>query len=410
MNMECVSFFPKIIVILSIQVYSESKGTTIIFRGGSMGKDVDGTTIIKHAGRRNLALLLPAHNEELILETTIHSAITAGLEKKDIYVVDDSSSDSTREIALRELGEDHVLSVARSGKALAVQKAFKHFAFENRYRWMHVADADSIFSKNYFHTYYRYLEANDCTVAVGFVQSMGGNWLANYRSFSYTYGQHIFRRIQSWFGMIAILPGPVTCFSSDIIKNLDFETESLTEDFDLTLQLHRKKLGRIRFVPEAVNYTQDPRTLKDFYNQTLRWQRGFFQGVRKYKIGQRPHKIDIGIGYQLIETVYYLVQLLIILPLLWVVAHKPEAAGTLILADFSIIAMLAVFSAVVTKRPVILLTLTYFYALRLFELLIFLQAFVEIIILRRFKTVQKGWDTEGRRYELNLSEIEGLQQ
>jgi cellulose synthase/poly-beta-1,6-N-acetylglucosamine synthase-like glycosyltransferase len=210
--------------------------------------------------------------------------------------------------------------------------------------------------------------------------------------------------------MIAILPGPVTCFSSDIIKNLDFETESLTEDFDLTLQLHRKKLGRIRFVPEAVNYTQDPRTLKDFYNQTLRWQRGFFQGVRKYKIGQRPHKIDFGIGYQLIETVYYLVQLLVILPLLWVVAHKPEAAGALVLADFSIIAMLAIFSAVVARRPVILLTLTYFYALRLFELLIFLQAFVEIIVLRRFKTVQKGWDTEGRRYELNLNEIEGLQQ
>jgi cellulose synthase/poly-beta-1,6-N-acetylglucosamine synthase-like glycosyltransferase len=375
-----------------------------------MGKDVDGTTIIKRGRRRKLALLLPAHNEELIIETTIHSAITAGLEKEDIYVVDDNSDDKTHEIALRELGEAHVLSVSRSGKALAVQKAFNHFAFDESYCWMHVADADSIFSKNYFRIYYQYLNREDCSAVVGFVQSMGGNWLANYRSFSYTYGQHIFRRIQSWFGMIAVLPGPVTCFNSDIIKDLDFDTSSLTEDFDLTLQLHRKKLGRIRFVPEAINYTQDPRTIKDFYGQTLRWQRGFFQGVRKYKIGQRPRKIDFGIGYQLLETIYYLIQLLVILPVLWLGMHQPQAALALILADFSVIALLAVFAATVTKRPVILLTLSYFYFLRLFELLIFLQAFIEIIILRRFKIVQKGWATEGRRYEINLSEIEGLQQ
>lgn len=368
-----------------------------------MEEDVNTTT--KQPRRRRLALLLPAHNEELIIETTIRSAVAAGLDKKDIYVVDDNSTDGTREIALRELPAGHVLSVARSGKALAVQKAFRHFEFEKRYCWMHVADADSIFSKVYFRAYYRYLNADDCSAVVGFVQSMGGNWLANYRSFSYTYGQHVFRRIQSWFGMIAVLPGPVTCFSTDIIKDLDFETESLTEDFDLTLQIHRKKLGRIRFVPEAVNYTQDPRTIGDFYGQTLRWQRGFFQGVRKYKIGMRPRMIDFGIGYQLIETVYYLLQLLVILPLL--ILNRPQAAGALVLADLSVITLLAVFSAVVARRPAILLTLSYFYFLRLFELLIFLQAFVEIIVLRRFKTVQKGWDTEGRRYEVALGDLKG---
>ncbi len=375
-----------------------------------MGKNVDSTTNNTRANRKRLALLLPAHNEELILKTTIQSAITAGLKKEDIYLVDDNSSDRTREIALKELDKSHVLSVTRSGKALAVQKAFKHFDFEKKYRWMHVADADSIFSKNYFHTYYKYLNREDCSAVVGFVQSMGGNWLANYRSFSYTYGQHIFRRIQSWFGMIAVLPGPVTCFNTDIIKDLDFDTSSLTEDFDLTLQLHRKKLGAIRFAPEAINYTQDPRTIKDFYDQTLRWQRGFFQGVRKYKIGRRPRKIDFGIGYQLIETIYYLLQLLVILPILGLWMRQPQAVSALLLADLSIVVLLAIFSATVTRRPVILLTVTYFYFLRLFELVIFLQAFIEIIILRRFKSMQKGWATEGRRYEVSLNEIEGLQQ
>jgi cellulose synthase/poly-beta-1,6-N-acetylglucosamine synthase-like glycosyltransferase len=181
---------------------------------------------------------------------------------------------------------------------------------------------------------------------------------------------------------------------------LDFETESLTEDFDLTIQIHRKHLGRIRFIPEAVNFTQDPRTLKDFYDQTIRWQRGFFQGVRKYHIGLRPHVIDLGVGYQMSESVYYLCQLVIIMPLLVMVNRNWSLSLGLFLADYLAIVTLAVFSAIAAKRPIILATLTYFYVLRLFELMIFIQAFIEVMLLRRFKTVPVGWGTEGRRYEI----------
>jgi len=364
----------------------------------------DRTTIFP-TRRRRIALLLPAHNEQLIIATTIRSAIAAGMDKSDIYVVDDNSSDNTYAIAVRELSATNVLSVPRSGKARAVLQAFTHFNMRRRYCWLHVADADSIFCKDYFRTYRKCLNGKEWVAAVGFVQSLGGNWLANYRSFSYTYGQHIFRRIQSWFGMISVLPGPVTCFKTDIIKDLDFETESLTEDFDLTMQIHRKHLGRIRFIPEAVNFTQDPRTIRDFYGQTLRWQRGFFQGVRKYHIGLRPHFIDLGVGYQMTESAYYLCQLLVILPMLALLNHNWGAALGIFLADYTAICALAVFAAIAAKRPIILVTTLYFYPLRLFELAIFVQAFVEIMILGRFKTVARGWETEGRRYEINTEDI-----
>ena len=364
----------------------------------------------KAASRRErLALLLPAHNEELIIRQTIRSAIAAGMEKEDIYVVDDDSGDNTKEIASEELTPGHVLTVPRSGKARAVKRAFDFFGLEEKYCWMHVADADSIFCPDYFRIYSKNLNMEDWCAAVGFVQSMGGNWIANYRSFSYTYGQHIFRRIQSWFGIIAVLPGPVTCFRTDIINKLEFETESLTEDFDLTLQIHRKHLGRICFIPEAVNYTQDPRTLKDFYGQTLRWQRGFFQGVRKYHIGTRPHFIDLGIGYQLSESAYYFCQFTVIFPLLVLATHGITATLLVVSADYFAIACLAMFSAVAVKRPVILTTLPYFYVLRVMELAIFIQAFVEIILLQRFQTTPRGWETEGRRYEVAVDKIEGLQ-
>jgi cellulose synthase/poly-beta-1,6-N-acetylglucosamine synthase-like glycosyltransferase len=357
-----------------------------------------------------MALLLPAHNEELIIATTIRSAVAAGQSLADIYVVDDASSDFTSQEASKELPSSNVLSVERSGKAKAVMQAINHFDLANRYTWLHIADADSIFCPDYFYIYRDNLNTKKYAAAVGFVQSMRGNWIAHYRCFSYTYGQHIFRRIQAWFGMISVLPGPVTCFRTDIIKYLDFTAESLTEDLDLTLQIHRKKLGRIKFIPEAINFTQDPRTLSDFIKQTTRWQRGFFQGIRKYKIGLRPHKIDIGIAYQINELLFYMAQLAIVSFIVISQAGNWRAVPIILVADFSVICLLAVLSAIAAKRPAILLSLPYFYFLRAIELGIFIKAFVEVIMLGRFKNEIKGWSTGSRRYELDKNVLKDVAQ
>jgi len=359
--------------------------------------------------RRKLALVLPGHNEELILGATIDSAVAAGLSLNDIYVVDDDSSDDTRRIALSRLSPKNILTVARSGKARAVQQAIEKFEIIKRYCWVHIADADSIFSPNYFRIYRKHLDMRTHAAAVGFVQSMRGNWIATYRSFSYTYGQHIFRRIQSWFGMITVLPGPVTCFQTNIIPRLDFESGSLTEDFDLTLQIHRKRLGRIRFIPEAVNYTQDPRTIRDFYAQTLRWQRGFFQGLKTYRVGLHPRPIDVGIAYQMAESLFYLFQILIMIPLLLLTSASYSAVLLLLLGDYLAVTALAIFSAIAAKRPMILTTLAYFYILRFIELAGFVQSFVDIFVLRKFKKTPRGWQTEGRRYAVSAEDIQSIQ-
>lgn len=362
------------------------------------------------ARTRRLALLLPGHNEELIIATTIRSAVAAGQKVEDIYVVDDGSSDNTRAEALQYLPEKNILSLQRSGKAMAVFQAIKHFDIENRYIWVHIADADSVFCPDYFKLFRRRLNTKKYTVAVGFVQSMRGNWISRYRCFSYTYGQHIFRRIQSWLGMISVLPGPVTCFRTSILKRLDFATESFTEDFDLTLQIHRKQLGRICFIPEAVNYTQDPLTLSDFCKQTTRWQRGFFQGVRKHRIGFQRQRIDISIMYQMLETLFYLVQMLIIIPYLTWRLGDWRLLPVLLVADYLVICLLAVLSAAAVRRPAILASLPYFYFLRVIELAIFVKAFIEVIAMGKFRTKITGWGTKGRRYKLDEKALEDTAQ
>lgn len=353
--------------------------------------------------KKKLALLLPAHNEELIIQSTLKSAIAAGQVKEDIYVVDDCSTDDTRKKAIELLGKDHVLTVRRSGKAMAVYQAIMYFEIENRYRWLHVADSDSVFGKDYFRIFRRNLTGNKHVAAIGFVQSLRGNWISKYRTFSYTYGQQIYRRLQSWVGAISVFPGPVTSIRTDMLKHLNFSADSLTEDFDLTLQFHRLKLGKIKYIPGAVNYTQDPQTLSDFCKQTARWHRGFFQGVRKYKLGMRPQAIDAYVGFQLFETLLFIAQIFVLLPLIVINTHphRWQAIPTVFLANYLVITLIAMFSALAARRPSILSVLPAFYFMAMLELGIFVKSFVEVILLRKFQSQVVGWQTEGRRYKLN---------
>ena len=363
------------------------------------------STKIDRRTQKKLALLLPGHNEELIIATTIRSAIAAGQNKRDIYVVDDCSSDGTRHEAIALLGKDHVLTVRRSGKALAVKKAIKKFKLDSHYQWLHIADADSVFGSDYFRIYRKKLNPKKYAVAVGFVQSLRGNWISTYRAASYTYSQHVTRRIQSKLGMISVFPGPITCFRTDILKHLDFEANTLTEDFDITLQVHRFKLGKILFIPKAVNFTQDPQSFKDFCKQNLRWQRGFFQGVKKYKIGLRPRAVDISIGWQIWQAVFYLLQMFVLVPYMIHATGNWLLLPFVIAADFVVSGVITLASSVAIKRWNLIGCLPYFYFLRWVEVAIFVTAFVEIFILRKFQSEIRGWGTEGRRYKLDTNAL-----
>jgi len=238
-------------------------------------------------------------------------------------------------------------------------------------------------------------------VAVGFVQSLRGNWISTYRALTYTYSQQVTRRIQSYIGMISVFPGPITCFRTDIISKLEFGGTSLTEDFDITLQVHRKKLGKILYIPQAVNYTQDPQSLSDFCKQNMRWQRGFFQGVKKYRIGMRGQLIDVSLGFQMLQTVLFLLQIFVLIPFILITTHNWLIIPVLVASDIILNGVISLFASVVAKRWMLIGALPYFYFLRWIEIGIYVIAFVEVIILQRFQDKVVGWSTAGRRYKLS---------
>lgn len=347
-----------------------------------------------------IALLIPAHNEELVLGDTIQSAIDAGLQPEHIYVVDDNSSDATSKIARSLLPRENVHKVRRSGKGLAIKKAAKKFELSQRYRWVHVADADGRFDSRYFRELRSHLRVKHAA-ATGYMRSLRGRYVSQYRVFEYTIGMEVHRRIQSIFGVIPIIPGPTSIFRADVFAQLDFNSESLTEDFDVTLQIYRKGLGSIQFIKDAIAYTQDPLTVRTFIKQISRWNRGVLQVMSNHRVYRSTKPVDIYLKYQLLQNLLFFAFFLVWVPYLTITTKQgADALAVAFLYDVLVTFLFTFFAAARVKRWDIVAAFPFVYGLRWINLFVFLKSYIEVVILRKHRSSTGAWGTSGRRYKV----------
>ncbi|HEY2004004.1 MAG TPA: glycosyltransferase family 2 protein [Candidatus Saccharimonadia bacterium] len=348
--------------------------------------------------KRKLALLIPAHNEQMVVADTIRSALDAGQPREDIFLVSDGSTDWTVDLAYLMLDDGHVIQQPQSGKGVAILSGLKYFGIADRYEWVHIADADGVFGPNYFAELTNRLSTKYCA-ATGHLQSIKAGWISKYRTFEYTLGLEVMRRIQAAIGAIPVIPGATCIYRTDILEHLDFNSESLTEDMDLTIQIHRKKLGKIAFIPQAKAFTQDPKDFSDYFKQVMRWYRGAWQVMLRHKIGLRPHRVD---GYMLWMVAEELILLaeITILPFLAWWGQNYGPVSLMFLTDLTIFFGITVWAAGVNNRADVISGFPFFYILRFVNLFAFFRAWYEIVVQHKFRSATPGWSTAGRRYRI----------
>lgn len=350
--------------------------------------------------RKFMCLLIAAHNEELVLGNTIQSAIDAGMQPADIYVVDDNSSDATSRVARGLLPQDNILRVARSGKGVAISQGAAHFGLSQYYAWIHIADADGAFAPDYFAVLKRELR-DEYAAATGYIKSLPGKRVSEYRVYEYTVGMELHRRIQSLFGVIPIIPGPTSCFRSDVFSKVDFTTKALTEDFDVTLQIYRQNLGKIQFIPNAFVYTQDPLTTKAFLRQIGRWNRGVMQGMLRYGVGRKLTAIDAYLTYQVLQGLLLFANCFVWVPLMTATRGGYEFLAMTFVLDVVLTFMINLLVAVRAKRWDVLSAFPIVYGFKWLALGVFLKAFIEVMVLKKFRVSSGTWENEaGRRYRM----------
>jgi len=230
-----------------------------------------------------VSVLLAAYNEERVIASTIshllHSDYPSALE---IIVVDDGSKDRTaavvQEIAASE-PRVRLISQPNSGKAHALAKAISEAGHET----LVMIDADTMVALDGLRKLVAPLEDPSVGAVSGYIRV--GNtkrWLGRFQDLEYVGAFEIDRRAQDLLGCIIVAPGALSAFRKAALDEVGpITNDTLAEDTDLTLQLHRHG-WRVLFAPKAFADTEAPESVKALLSQRFRWAFGTLQCLWKH--------------------------------------------------------------------------------------------------------------------------------
>jgi biofilm PGA synthesis N-glycosyltransferase PgaC len=239
---------------------------------------------------QDVAVLIPAHNEELVIEASIE-AIAALVPRENIHVVSDGSTDRTAELA-RETGV-HVISTRTNvGKAGALEEAIERFELVERFQAVLLLDADTTIEPGYFEAALPQFDNPNVVAVAGAVRtrherglSLIGKILVCHRQRIYAISQRLLKFGQTWRFTNAthIVPGFASMYRTSVLPLIEMNPPGLViEDFNMTFEIYSKRLGKVAFTLGAVAVTQDPDNLRDYVRQIKRWGLGLWQTVRRH--------------------------------------------------------------------------------------------------------------------------------
>lgn len=231
-----------------------------------------------------ISVVLAAYNEEKVIEQTLAALLkTDYLGSMEILVIDDGSTDATAHITREASAKDariRLISQTNQGKARALQAGLAASCHEI----IVTLDADTRFAPDTIRHLIQPLRADQVGAVSGHVRV--GNlrtFISRCQSLEYTCGFNLDRRAYDLLNCITVVPGAISALrKSAVLLTGGISTDTLAEDTDLTLSLHRKGL-QIRYVPQAMAWTEAPESYRDLARQRFRWAFGTLQCLWKHR-------------------------------------------------------------------------------------------------------------------------------
>jgi cellulose synthase/poly-beta-1,6-N-acetylglucosamine synthase-like glycosyltransferase len=365
---------------------------------------------------QDVAVIVPAHNEELTLPRCL-GVLTRIIPPNQIYVASDASTDRTLEIA-RAAGCNTLDIRPGGGKARALATTIEKEHLCDRYEAILIHDADTVLAPDYFRHALPFFADPSVAVVAPYVRPRwsSSNWprwnlaLSAYRNRLYAVVQLVFQYGQTakWANVAYIAPGCGSLYRSSVIRKIDITAPGLViEDFNMTFEVHHKRLGRVVYSRLARCTTQEPTRLRDYVKQVKRWYLGLWQTVWRHGIW--PGKFWASLGVLLVEGIMVSI-FLAALPFLviasivsgieifglgwdptWVLVTPAYASILFIIGDYS----MTILVAFVDRRPSLLLYGLTFPAIRMIDGTLFLLAF----FLSFFTRSSGSWTSPTRRDE-----------
>ncbi|CUR51481.1 Chitin synthase (fragment) [Nitrosotalea devaniterrae] len=222
-----------------------------------------------------VSIIVPAYNEEKVIERTIQAIIDTKYQDKEIILVDDGSKDKTWEMMSKYKKQAKVLQKTNGGKASAINFGLAYATGEI----IVIVDADTIIGhESLIHLVKGFSSDKNVAAVAGNIKVRNRkNWLTWCQAIEYVAGIQIARRALDVFGAISVVPGALGSFRKNILEDIgSYHKDTLVEDFDLTLKILKTKMF-IAGSTDATAYTEAPESLKSMYKQRKRWYGGNLQ-------------------------------------------------------------------------------------------------------------------------------------
>lgn len=229
-----------------------------------------------------VSVVVPAYNEELVIENCISSILASDYPNIQLLLVDDGSSDGTLAV-MRQFGQHPavtVISQKNAGKAAALNNGLERATGEV----VLCVDADGVFKAD---TIKQMVEpfrdprvgavcGNDSPVNLNSLQTHLLSILARV-------GTGFVRRALSEVNCLPIVAGNSGAFRKETLQQTGpFLDGFIGEDLELTWRVHRAGY-RVHFQPRAIIYAEVPSSLRSLWKQRVRWARGLLQTARIHR-------------------------------------------------------------------------------------------------------------------------------
>jgi cellulose synthase/poly-beta-1,6-N-acetylglucosamine synthase-like glycosyltransferase len=276
-----------------------------------------------------ISVLVPAFNEEAVIVESVRSLLALRYPRHEVVVVSDGSTDNTigalndaYDLApVRKALRDGVPTAAvrgtyvsrRDRRLLVLDKenggrsdALNAGLNAARHPYVCVIDADSLLEEDALLKVSKPILddpevlaatggtiriANNCRVDYGRVVEarVPTSALAAIQVVEYLRAFLVGRVGWSRINALGIISGAFGLFHRSLVETVGgYWSDTVGEDFELTLRLHRHlrerdEPYRIAFVSDPVCWTEVPEELVTLGRQRRRWQRGLWEGLRRHQ-------------------------------------------------------------------------------------------------------------------------------
>ena len=208
----------------------------------------------------------------------------------DIYVVADNCTDRTAQVA-RQAGACvyERFNQYQKGKGYALDYLFHTLEREGRdkYDGYMIFDADNLVDPNFTAEMNKVFDSGSYAAITCYRNSknFGANWISAGYAIWFLREARFLNRPRMILGSNCHVSGTGFLVSADVIRrNGGWPFHLLTEDIEFSVDCAIKG-ERIGYCEKAVIYDEQPTSLRQSWDQRMRWSKGFYQVDRNYSEG-----------------------------------------------------------------------------------------------------------------------------